>query len=115
MSNVVAKTGRENDFCSSCDLGSDCKKVYEQLANRTGPSVALRAIVAFLLPITVFIVALGVSERLFRRILTDPALPTVFGAVIAGCLTFICISITRAIYSRQDGMRRLSMKGAKDS
>ncbi|MCK4960185.1 MAG: hypothetical protein KAT00_12315 [Planctomycetes bacterium] len=115
MSNVVAKTGLENDFCSGCGLGSDCKKAYEQLAGCRGPSVVIRVTVAFLLPITVFIVALGVSEKLFRRILTDPALPTVFGAVIAGCLTFICILITRAIYSRQDGMGRLSMKGAEDN
>lgn len=112
MSNVVVKTGPENDFCSGCGLGSDCKKAYEQLAGCAGPSVVLRAIVAFLLPITVFIVALGVSERFFRRILTDPALPTVFGALTGGCLTFMCILITRAINSRQDGTARLSMKGA---
>ena len=115
MFDVVAKTKPENDFCSGCGLGSDCKKAYEQLANKAGPSVVLKVIVAFLLPLMVFIVGLATAEGLFGRILPGPTLPTVFGVVAAGCLTFVCILITRTIYSRHGGTEWLSMKGDKDS
>ena len=54
-------------FCEDCSQAHDCKKVYEQLGQSRGSSVALGVVVAFLLPIVVFVVTLGVSGRLLAN------------------------------------------------
>jgi len=55
-------------FCQDCIQKHDCKRIYEQLGDSQGPSVALKAILAFLLPLMVFIVSLAVFERERLRI-----------------------------------------------
>jgi len=56
-----------SEFCEGCSQAHDCKKVYEQLGQSKGSSVALGVVVAFLLPIVVFVVTLGVSGQLLAN------------------------------------------------
>ena len=60
---LVAETVAQSKFCEGCTQAHDCKKVYEQLGQSKGSSVALGVVVAFLLPIIVFVVTLGVSGQ----------------------------------------------------
>jgi uncharacterized membrane protein (DUF485 family) len=90
----------EHDFCHTCIQKHDCQKVYHELGNSRGPSVAVKASLAFLLPLVVFIVALAV----FQKILTGAAEPvkTAVGLAMALVSTLACILVVRATSREPD-------------
>ena len=55
----------DDKFCSGCPQHNDCKSTYEQLGKVEGPSVVLKSVGAFLVPILLFILSLGLFDRLF--------------------------------------------------
>ncbi len=55
---MVAKTMTQQEFCRDCDQENQCQEAYRRLGDTKSPSVALKAVVAFLLPLIVFIVLL---------------------------------------------------------
>jgi len=84
-------------FCQDCIQKHDCKRIYEQLGDSPGPSVALKAILAFLLPLMVFIVSLAVFERVLDGAIATERMQTALGFVLALLTTFVCVLITRVI------------------
>ena len=68
----------------------------------TGPSVALRAVSAFLLPLIVFIIALAVSKSILFGIIKNQGLQTLLSLVLAGGAGFIGILIAKSIMRRLD-------------
>jgi hypothetical protein len=99
---MVAKTMTQQKFCQDCDQKHDCRKVYQQLGNVKGPSVISKVIVAFLLPLVVFIVSLAVFQEIFAEAINTEELRTVLSFLIAMLITFVCILIVQAI-NRQLG------------
>jgi len=84
-------------FCQDCIQKHDCKRIYEQLGDSPGPSVALKAILAFLLPLMVFIVSLAVFKRVLAGAIATEQMQTALSFVLALLATFICVLITRVI------------------
>jgi len=84
-------------FCQDCIQKHDCKRIYEQLGDSQGPSVALKAILAFLLPLMVFIVSLAVFERELTGAIAAKSVQTALSFVLALLVTFVCVLITRVI------------------
>jgi len=84
-------------FCQDCIQKHDCKRIYEQLGDSPGPSVAIKAILAFLLPLIVFIVSLAVFERVLAGTINNGRLQIILSLLLALPATFICILITRVI------------------
>lgn len=56
----------QSKSCEGCSHAHDCKKVYEQFGCAGGPSIAWAVVVAFLVPILVFIGALAGFGRLLE-------------------------------------------------
>jgi len=54
----------KQDFCESCEQKHNCQEVYRQLGKAEGPSVVSKVVVAFLLPLVVFVVSLVVFEKI---------------------------------------------------
>ena len=92
----------EQKICHHCDQKHDCQKVYEQLGNVKGPSVVFKVIVAFLLPVVVFIVSLAVFEEIFTKAVNAKELQTLLSFLVAIFITLVCILIVQAI-KRQPG------------
>ncbi len=67
------------------------------MGGSSGPSVALKAILAFLLPLMVFIVSLAVFERVLAGEIATEQMQTVLSFVLALLVTFVCVLITRVI------------------
>jgi len=84
-------------FCQDCIQKHDCKRIYEQLGGSPGPSVALKVILAFLLPLMVFIVSLAVFERVLAGAIDTERMQTILSFVLALLVTFVCVLITRVI------------------
>lgn len=84
-------------FCQNCIQKHDCQRIYEQLGESPGGSVTLKVILAFLLPLIVFIVSLAVSERLLARAVKIEKLQVVLSILLALLVTFGCILIVRKV------------------
>ncbi len=84
-------------FCQDCIQKNDCRSVYEQLGNASGASIVHKAILAFLLPLIVFIVSLAVSERVLARAIKIEEVQIALSFLLALLATFVCVLITRAI------------------
>ena len=85
------------EFCHTCKQKNDCGNVYEQLGRREGPSVAVRVVLAFLLPLVVFILSLAVFERILAGAIGEKHVLTGISLLLALSASFACIIITGAI------------------
>jgi len=94
---MVAKTMDEQKFCQECNQKHDCREVYRQLGNNKSPSVAFKVVIAFLLPLVVFITALAASEKILSVIINSKEAQTVLSLLLALAVTFVCIFVLKAI------------------
>lgn len=90
----------ENKFCQKCPQERQCKKVYEILGTKKGPSVVFGVTAAFLVPLAIFITSLGFSERFLAGIVQKKGLGTVLGFLFALGISFISILIIKAVNRR---------------
>ncbi len=57
--------------CDGCSQAHNCAGVYQRLGRADGPSVALKAMVAFALPIAAFAIALAAFEHLLANTVAE--------------------------------------------
>ncbi len=94
----------EQEFCEDCKQKHDCQEIYKQLGDVEGPSVVIKVIVAFLLPLVVFIVSLAVFQEIFVRAISSQRLQAALSLLLAFLVTFVCILIVRVIRKRISGL-----------
>jgi len=97
---MVVKTMAEQKICENCKQKNNCQEVYRRLGDVKGPSVVVKVITAFLLPLVVFIVTLAVSERFLAGAISNEQLQTALSYLLALLSSFICILIVRVIHRR---------------
>ena len=90
----------QQEFCEDCKQKHDCQRIYEQLGDIKGPSVVIKVIVAFLLPLVVFIVSLAAFQEIFGNTISSQRVQTVLSLLPALLVTFVCILIIRVINRR---------------
>jgi len=100
LSYVVVKSMGDEQFCERCSQRHDCREIYGKLGNAEGPSLTLRVVVAFLLPILVFIVSLGVLEKVLGGLTERAALRTAASLSGAVIVTLAWILAVRVIDRR---------------
>jgi hypothetical protein len=83
--------------CKGCGHEHDCKAIYRKLASLQGTSVVLKASLAFLLPILVFIISLAAFERTLTGIINTIWLQITLGFLFALSVTFVVVLITKVI------------------
>jgi hypothetical protein len=87
----------EQNFCQNCYQKHDCQKVYRQLGEAQGPPITLKIIVAFLLPLVVFIVSLAIFEAIFSKAINTGLVQTALSLLLAFLTTAACVTITKII------------------
>ena len=87
----------EEKFCQGCKQSHRCQEVYEHLSNMGGPSVAFKVILAFLVPIVVFVGSLAIFEEILAGAIESKDLQTVTGFVLALVVSSCFVFITRMI------------------
>ena len=97
---MVVKTMTEQKVCQGCNQKRDCQRIYEQLGDVEGPSVVIKVIVAFLLPLVVFIVSLAAFQEIFAKAISSQRVQTAFSFLLAVVVTFIFILIIRIVRKR---------------
>jgi len=82
--------------CSECGKKDTCRSAYEKIGKAEGPNVTWKVILAFLVPIGVFIGVLAGSEQLLRgRFETEEAL-TLVSFLLAVVITLLVVFVIRA-------------------
>lgn len=95
----------KQEFCQRCKQKDDCRKVYRKLGNTESPSVTAQVVLAFLLPLLIFIVSLGTSERILTKVIDTDYVLMVVSLLLSLFVTFACIVLIRMLRreSRQNG------------
>ena len=94
---MVMNTMDLQEICHDCNQKNRCQEVYEKVGNIQGESVVLKVLVAFLLPILVFIVCLAGFDKILAKVTTMKELQTAVGLLLALLVTCACVLLTRAI------------------
>ena len=107
---MVAKTMAQEDFCRDCSQADKCQDVYRKLGKAEGPSVALKVVAAFLLPLVVFIATLAVFKGIWANagvgvsqeaqnggLMNAEELRTAISFLLALAVTFIFILIIKKV------------------
>ena len=84
----------QKDFCQICGRRNSCQGVYRRLGSLEGPSVTLKVILAFLIPVLVFIVTLAAFEWMLRSLGFDHY-STPLSLVGAAATAFIAVVLIR--------------------
>jgi len=95
---MVAKSMIPQKFCQGCNQEHDCQEIYQKLSNLKGPSVVLKAVVAFLLPISVFIITLAIFEKILSGFEITADLRTVFSVAASLLVTVVFVLIIDRIH-----------------
>ncbi len=86
---------KETNNCSGCDHKDRCGHVYETLGRSKGPNVAWKVILAFLMPILVFILSLAGANRLLQNRFEGKAL------IAAAFLAALTVTLAAVVLVRQ--------------
>jgi len=87
----------EEKFCQGCHQKHRCQEVYEHLSKMECPSVVPKVVVAFLLPILVFIGSLAAFEEILAKVIQSKELQTVIGLLLALVVSIAFVFITKVI------------------
>jgi len=87
---------KKQNGCSECGKKDTCRSAYEKIGKAGGPNVAWKVIVAFLVPIGVFIGGLAGSEWLLKDRLDEKA-RVVVSFFLSVFLTLLIVFVIRAI------------------
>ena len=85
------------DFCESCNQKHNCQDAYRQLGKAKGPSVVLKIVLAFLLPIVVFVASLAAIEQILAKVLCAKGPQTALSFLLALGVTAVCVLVIRAL------------------
>lgn len=87
----------DEKFCQGCHQKHNCQEVYEHLSKMEGHSIVLKVVVAFLLPILVFISSVAMFEGLFSKIIQSEKLQTIAGLLLALVVSTAFVLIAKLI------------------
>ncbi len=87
----------EQKLCRQCNQSHDCQRIYQKLGNIESPSVTFKVIVAFLLPIVVFITSLTILGRILDELIKAKELQTALGFLLAISVTLALILAIKII------------------
>lgn len=87
----------EQQLCQNCGQRQTCQAVYEAMSGQKGPSVTLRVVVVFLLPMLVFIGSLVAGERLLAGLVTARGVQTLLSFFAATFVTLVWIWVVKKI------------------
>ena len=90
----------EQEQCRDCNERHACRDVFEKLGKAAGPSVVLKVVLAFLLPLVIFIVSLAVFGWVLAVVIEAEAVRTAVSVLLALVVTFLAILIIKVINRR---------------
>ncbi len=88
--------------CKDCYQKHNCQEIYQHLGNAKGPSVAAKAVIAFLLPLIVFTVTLAVFETFSDLTKKADRIHVLLALLSATLAALAVVIITKGIRKKLD-------------
>jgi hypothetical protein len=96
---MVEKRMVQSESCEGCSHAHECQKIYAQLGCAGGPSIAWTVVLAFLLPLVVFIGTLAGFGKLMEGVVSAryqmPLAATMALAATAGVMLVVRVLTRR--------------------
>jgi uncharacterized protein YqhQ len=89
----MSKLPDEN--CNNCPNSHRCSEVYEKIGNSNCKPVAKSVVIAFLLPIVVFIVSVAVCKELLAAIFSSEIISSSVSLLLGLIITAGCVYVMR--------------------
>ena len=89
---------QQEDLCLDCGQRNSCGSVYQKLGTARGPSVLGKSLIAFVLPIVLFLLALAASDHLLRGRIEDPDLRMLAGILPSLAVSIVGVGAARRIF-----------------
>lgn len=99
----------QHDLCRQCTKRQDCGQLYKQLGKNEGPSIVGKVVLAFLLPLVVFIISLAFFEKIFSAVISDGQIQSAFSLGSSLLLTLICIFLTGQISEKLRQLKQIGI------
>ncbi len=96
----MSKLPDEN--CNNCPNSHRCSEVYEKIGNSNCKPVAKSVIIAFLLPIVVFIVSVAFCKELCGVIFSSETLSSLISLLFGLVITAGCVYVMRLFLAGSD-------------
>ena len=87
----------QEKYCQNCNQGHQCQEVYRKLGNAKNPSVTFKVVIAFLLPLVVFIAFLATFEQILAKTKIAKELQTALSLPLALAAALLLILTIKAI------------------
>lgn len=87
----------QQKFCQECNQNRNCKEIYQQLGNTKNPSVVFKVVIAFLVPLVVFIAALAIFKAILAGIINSKEAQTALSFLLALSVTLVVVLVIKAI------------------
>ena len=87
----------QQKFCQECNQKHDCKEVYQQLGKADSSSVVFKVVIAFLVPLVVFIAALAAFEVILANTINTKQLQTALSFLLALSMAFAVVLVIKTI------------------
>lgn len=88
------------DHCESCPTRHECKSVYEHIGHSRAPSVVLKALSAFILPIMLFIAAAVLVQHTLAGRAVSANTAAVPASVAGAAAVLIYIGLVKLFYTK---------------
>jgi len=90
----------QQQLCQGCNQRHKCHRLYEQLGKAKGPPVVCKVLVAFALPIVVFIAALTAFAEILSETINTAQTRTALSCLAALAVTLSVIMLTKTITAK---------------
>ena len=96
----VKRKMANQEICDNCGLRNGCKQVYQRMADYQGPSVLGKVLIAFVLPLLSFVLAVAVFAKVAGRFGLVRELEVILSLVF-GLFTAAGVVLVVKVISRQ--------------
>ena len=93
----------EQKECRGCPQENRCQEAYEKMGKSQAPSVALKVVIVFLLPMLVFIGSLLAAQKLLASVVKNEDHLTIISFFAAIAVTFVFLVVIRSVNKNLSG------------
>jgi len=87
--------------CQNCGMKDHCQEVYKKLGESKTPNVLTKVILAFLLPLILFIFSIVAGERLLIEKLKDAKAVSIIAFALAIAVVFLYVITLKLLKFRR--------------
>jgi uncharacterized membrane protein YoaK (UPF0700 family) len=90
----------QRESCERCDHKLSCKEAFKRLGNIRGQSIVRSVLVAFVLPLLIFIACLAAAQQILTRYIKSSSLCSAVALLLAIAAAVVCVAVVKTVGKR---------------